>query len=57
MSVPNAGNYPTPFGGMFSRFYIGLVLQFLSWSLELLQRYSGPYIAVNSVDEGGPVVS
>ena len=57
MSVPNAGNYPTPFRGMFSQFYIGLVLQFLSWSLELLQRCSGPYIVVNSVDEGGPVVS
>lgn len=24
ISVPNAGNYPTPFGGMFSWFYNGL---------------------------------
>ena len=40
MIVPNAGNYPTTFGGMCSWFWL---LQLLSWSQGLLQRYFDPY--------------
>lgn len=57
MSVPNAGNYPTPFGGMFSWFYNSLGAAVSQLVSRLLQRYSGPYIVVNTVEEGGSVAS